>query len=181
MALMKFTAVVPPLVVMGVTGCGKTAVGTFLARKLSARFIEGDRLHPEANVAKMASGIPLDDEDRAGWLDTIGGAIADEVRAGELVVATCSSLKRIYRDRLRSFAPDLVFVHLVLSREESWRRVSSRPGHFMPASLVDSQFATLEPPAADEASITIDATLPLDQIVYELASNFAPLSSCPQA
>lgn len=155
---------------MGVTGCGKTAVGSALAKALKATFIEGDSLHPAENVAKMASGTPLTDADRAGWLDTIGRSVAEEIAAGRRVVATCSSLKRIYRDRLRSFAPDIVFVHLVLSRDESWRRVSNRPGHFMPASLVDSQFATLEPPHADEHALTLDGKLPVETLVEHVAS-----------
>lgn len=162
---------------MGVTGCGKTAVGSALAKALKATFIEGDSLHPAANVAKMASGTPLTDDDRAGWLDTIGRSVAEEIAAGRRVAATCSSLKRIYRDRLRSFAPDIVFVHLVLSRDESWRRVSNRPGHFMPASLVDSQFATLEPPTVDEAHISLDATRPIKQLVREVTARYAPATA----
>src|SRR5690606_37995537 len=106
-------------------------------------------------------------EDRAVWLDEIGRSVAEAVRSGRPIVATCSSLKRAYRDRLRGFVPDLVFVHLVLSREESWKRVSNRPGHFMPASLVDSQFAALEPPGADEAAQPLDATRPVADLVAE--------------
>src|SRR5690606_21561686 len=161
------TASLPPVIVMGVTGCGKSAVGAALAETLGAAFIEGDALHPAENVAKMAAGTPLTDEDRAGWLDTIGHVVSAEIETGRNVVATCSALKRSYRDRLRRFVPDLVFVHLVLSREESGRRVSNRPGHFMPASLVDSQFATLEPPADDEAALTLDATRPVDELAAE--------------
>ena len=164
------TASLPAVIVMGVTGCGKSAVGAALATTLGAAFIEGDALHPAENVAKMAAGTPLTDEDRAGWLDTIGQVVAAEIETGRNVVATCSALKRSYRDRLRRFVPDLVFVHLVLSREESWRRVSNRPGHFMPASLVDSQFATLEPPAGEEAALALDATRPVDELAAEAAA-----------
>lgn len=163
----RSTESLPPVIVMGVTGCGKSAVGAALAARLGAVFIEGDALHPVENIAKMAAGTPLTDEDRAGWLDMIGQAVAAEIEPGRNVVATCSALKRSYRDRLRRFVPDLVFMHLVLSREESWRRVSNRPGHFMPASLVDSQFATLEPPADDEAALTLDATRPVDDLAVE--------------
>lgn len=162
---------IPPVVVMGVTGCGKTEVGAALAKMLDATFIEGDALHPAENVAKMASGTPLTDDDRAGWLDAIGRAVADAGQDGRRpVVATCSALKRAYRDRLRNFVPDLTFVHLVLSREESWRRVSNRPGHFMPASLVDSQFAALEPTQADEAALPLDATRPIADLAAEAAA-----------
>jgi gluconokinase len=170
---MNKTSTPPALIVMGVTGCGKTAVGKALAKRLGANFIEGDALHPQENVAKMASGTPLDDNDRAGWLDTIGRNVADEQAMGKPVVATCSALKRAYRDRLRKFVPDAIFVHLVLSREESWRRVSNRPGHFMPASLVDSQFATLEAPAEDEAAISLDATRPIKDLVEDVVARCA--------
>jgi gluconokinase len=150
---------------MGVTGCGKTEVGSALAERLGAVFIEGDRLHPPENIARMSAGIPLNDEFRAGWLDRIGEEIAAERARGGRVVAGCSALKRKYRERLRRLNPDLVFLYLVIDRETSLRRVSGRKGHFMPASLVDSQFADLEPAGEDEAALGVDGTLPIEEIV----------------
>ena len=153
------------IVVMGVAGCGKTAVGTALAEAIGAHYIEGDRLHPPENVERMARGEPLTDGLRAGWLDAVGQAVRAAVMGEESAVAACSALKRIYRDRLRRAEPSLLFVHLDLSREEAFRRVSNRRGHFMPASLVDNQFATLEPPAADEYAVTVRAERPIEEIV----------------
>ena len=152
-----------PVVVMGVSGSGKTTVGAALADALGLRFVDGDALHPAANVAKMAAGIPLDDADRAPWLDAVGAVLA----AGPVVVA-CSALKRAYRDRLRAAAPDLELVFLDGSRELLASRMASRPGHFMPASLLDSQLATLEPPTVDEHSVTVDVAAPVAGIVASL-------------
>ncbi|WP_254633761.1 gluconokinase [Mesorhizobium sp. GbtcB19] len=148
----------PAIVVMGVAGCGKTAVGEALAKALGADFIEGDRLHPPENVARMARGEPLTDALREGWLDAIGERIASSVASGRKAVAACSALKRGYRDRLNRFCPGIVFLYLKIDRDTAWRRVADRKGHFMPASLVDSQFATLEEPAADERAVTVDGT-----------------------
>ena len=148
----------PAIVVMGVAGCGKTAVGEALAKALGADFIEGDRLHPPENVARMARGEPLTDALREGWLDAIGERVATSVAGGRRAVAACSALKRAYRDRLTRFCPELVFLYLKIDRNTAWRRVSNRKGHFMPASLVDSQFATLEEPTADERAVTVDGT-----------------------
>ena len=153
------------LVVMGVSGCGKTAVGAALAKALGARFIEGDRLHPPENVERMARGEPLTDELRAGWLEAVGQALRAAVLGDEGAVAACSALKRIYRDRLKRSEPSIVFIHLVISREEAFRRVANRRGHYMPASLVDSQFATLEPPGADENAFSVSAERPVEEIV----------------
>jgi len=155
-------------VVMGVAGCGKSAVGEALAPALGAVFVEGDRLHPPENVARMARGEPLTDTLREGWLDAIGQRIAASVADGQSVVATCSALKRGYRNRLRGFCSGIVFVYLEVDRETAWRRVGTRKGHFMPASLVDSQFAILEAPAADERALTIDATGRLSDIVAKV-------------
>lgn len=148
----------PAIVVMGVAGCGKTVVGEALAKSLGAVFIEGDRLHPPENVARMARGEPLTDALREGWLDAIGERIAASIADGQRAVAACSALKRSYRDRLRRFCPGIVFLYLKIDRETAWRRVAARKGHFMPASLVDSQFATLEEPGRDEQAVTVDAT-----------------------
>jgi len=155
-------------VVMGVAGCAKSAVGEALAPALGAVFVEGDRLHPPENVARMARGEPLTDTLREGWLDAIGQRIAASVADGQSVVATCSALKRGYRNRLRGFCSGIVFVYLEVDRETAWRRVGTRKGHFMPASLVDSQFAILEAPAADERALTIDATGRLSDIVAKV-------------
>jgi carbohydrate kinase (thermoresistant glucokinase family) len=148
---------------MGVSGSGKTTVGAALADALGLRFVDGDALHPAANVAKMAAGIPLDDADRAPWLDAIGAVLA----TGPVVVA-CSALKRAYRDRLRAAAPELQLVFLDGSRELLASRMAARPGHFMPASLLDSQLATLERPDPDEYPVTVDVVAPVPEIVASL-------------
>jgi len=160
----------PAIVVMGVAGCGKTAVGEAFAKALGADFIEGDRLHPPENVARMARGEPLTDALREGWLDAIGERIATSVAGKRKAVAACSALKRSYRDRLSRFCPDIVFLYLKIDRETAWRRVANRKGHFMPASLVDSQFATLEEPAADERAVTVDGTRSVAQILKGIVS-----------
>jgi gluconokinase len=161
-----------PVVVMGVSGSGKTTVGEALADAIGVTFVDGDSLHPQANVAKMAAGIPLDDADRAPWLDAIGRGLA----AGHVVVA-CSALKRAYRDRLRAAAPHLELVFLQGSRELLAGRMAHRPGHFMPASLLDSQLDTLEPPTADEDPLTVDVELPLDELVGFLARSLQERSA----
>jgi gluconokinase len=148
----------PIVVVMGVSGCGKTFVGEKLAEAIGADFLEGDSFHPPENIALMSSGHPLDDAHRAGWLDAIGRKLAELAAGGESAVAACSALKRVYRDRLRRDCPRVVFVHLAIDKETARQRISGRKGHFMPASLVDSQFADLQPLEADEAGITLDGT-----------------------
>jgi gluconokinase len=161
------TGRLPPVVVMGVSGCGKTAVGTALAQALGATFVEGDRLHPLENVARMSAGIPLTDADRAGWLDAIGTEMAAHAARGSAVVAACSALKRRYRDALRAQLPAAVFVHLRLEPALARMRVGMRRTHFMPASLVESQFAALEPPEDDEAALELDASRPVEDLVRE--------------
>ncbi|PZV39833.1 gluconokinase [Mesorhizobium kowhaii] len=156
---------VPAIVVMGVAGCGKSAVGIALAAALGVTFIEGDRLHPPENVARMASGEPLTDKLREGWLDAIGEGIAASAEQGQGVVAACSALKRSYRERLSGFCSEIVFLYLEIDPATARRRVGSRKGHFMPASLVDSQFAILEPPDADERALTLDATRSVGELV----------------
>jgi gluconokinase len=146
------------IVVMGVSGAGKTTVGKRLAEALGARFIDGDDLHSDAARAKMAAGHALTDDDRWPWLDRIGAALAQ----GSRTVVACSALRRAYRDRLRAAAgPSLRFVYLDADRETMRARVAGRIGHYMPASLVDSQFAALEPPEreADVISTPADADL----------------------
>ncbi|TGQ69914.1 gluconokinase [Mesorhizobium sp. M00.F.Ca.ET.186.01.1.1] len=152
---------------MGVAGCGKSAVGIALAAALGVAFVEGDRLHPTENVARMARGEPLTDALREGWLDAIGERISALAGKGQGAIATCSALKRTYRERLRGFARDIVFLYLEIDPATARQRVGSRKGHFMPASLVDSQFAILEPPAGDERALTFDATRPVADLVAE--------------
>ncbi len=151
-----------PVVVMGVSGSGKSTIGAALAQRLGVPFVDADDLHPASNVAKMSRGEPLDDEDRWPWLETIGRWLADHPDGG---VVSCSALKHAYRDRLREHVAELEFVHLTGSREVIERRQASRPGHFMPASLLSSQFATLEPLAPDERGLAIDVDQSVDQIV----------------
>ena len=153
------------VVVMGVCGCGKSTVGERLARELGALFIEGDAFHPPANVARMAAGIALTDADRQGWLEALAAQLADARRAGRSVVLACSALKRRYRDVLRLGAPDLRVVHLAGDRAMLAARLAARQGHYMPASLLDSQLATLETPDPDERAITLDAGAPTDTLV----------------
>ena len=147
---------VSALVVMGVSGAGKTTIARRLADDLGWDFEEGDELHPAANVAKMASGEPLTDADREPWLERVAAWIDAEVAAGRQGVITCSALKRAYRDVLRR--PGVVFVYLQVSRAELERRLAGRKGHYMPASLLDSQLDALEPPGDDEAALTVDAS-----------------------
>lgn len=150
-----------PIVVMGVCGCGKTTVGRLLAGRLATGYAEADSFHPAGNVRKMHSGIPLTDQDRAPWL----AAIADRIAQDPGLVVSCSALKRAYRDTLRQAAPGTWFLHLVLDRQTAAARVAARPAHFMPASLVDSQFADLEPLGPDEPGLAVDATLPPAAII----------------
>jgi gluconokinase len=148
------------IVVMGVCGCGKSEIGARLAAALDYSFVEGDAFHPAGNLQKMSASIPLTDDDRQGWLETL----ADQIRLAQAenrrVVVGCSSLKRRYRDILREGNADLVFVYLHGTPEQIRTRMQSRAGHFMPMALIDSQFADLEPPTTDERVIecSIDAT-----------------------
>ncbi len=144
------------VVVMGVSGSGKTSVGAVLAGLLGLDFADGDDLHPKSNVDKMHAGHPLTDEDRWPWLDRIGAALADRDAHPRGVVVACSALRRRYRDRIRAAAGrGLAFVFLDISEEEAHRRLAVRLNHFMPASLVDSQFATLERPVDEPDVVTI--------------------------
>lgn len=144
----------PVLVIMGVSGSGKSTVAGILAGQLGWDLEEGDDLHPAANVAKMANGTPLTDEDRWPWLDKVAAWIKDHTVAGIPGIITCSALKRIYRDRMRD--ENVVFVHLAGSRETIGTRLAARTDHFMPSTLLDSQIATLEPPGPDENVLVVD-------------------------
>ena len=147
------------VVVMGVSGAGKSTLGQALAEALGWRFIEGDALHPSANIAKMAAGVPLDDDDRKPFLEAVAGAM---VEAGEGVVATCSSLKRRYRDLIRTRTGEVVFVLPMLDRDQLLERMQHRTGHFMPASLLDSQLADLERPGPDEQALLVEGAADLE-------------------
>ena len=142
--------------VMGVSGAGKTVVGTLLADALALPFLEGDALHPPGNVRRMAQGIPLTDDDRRDWLRTIADRIAAARRAGSGLVVACSALKRGYRDLLRLADGELRFVHLTGDAGLIRQRITQRVRHYMPASLLDSQLATLEVPGVDEHAWTFD-------------------------
>lgn len=149
------------LVVMGVAGCGKSSLGQLCAQALGVPLLEGDDFHPASNVAKMRGGIPLSDDDRAAWLDTL----ADQLQAHPHgVVLTCSALKLRYRERLRAALPSLRFVFLELTQEQARDRVAARPAHLFPVSLVASQFATLEDPRRESGVLPLDATRPLAEL-----------------
>lgn len=154
------------IVVMGVSGCGKSTVGAALAQALGLRFVEGDSLHPPRNVALMAAGTPLTDEDRREWLAAVAQILADAKDDG--VVVSCSALKRSYRDLLRASAPDLKLVHLRGEPALLTQRLNERKGHYMPPSLLQSQLDTLEPPTADETVFTADVAQPPPQLVAQL-------------
>ena len=159
----------PVIVVAGVSGSGKSVVGEALARRLGCPFQEGDAFHPAANVAKMHAGEPLTDADRAPWLDRVGGWIAAQAASGESGVISCSALRRAYRDRLRAAGgPALRFVLLDPPAAELRRRLAARTGHFMPASLLDSQLVTLEEPGAEEDVLRIEAVAPVE-VLCDLA------------
>ena len=161
------------LVVMGVSGSGKTTVGAMLAGRLGWEFVDGDDFHPTANVAKMHAGHPLTDEDRWPWLDSIARWI-DAVRGtGGRGVVACSALRRIYRDRLAAGRPDVSLVFLEGGERLIARRQATRHGHYMPASLVASQFATLEPPGEDERMIEVSVAPPAADVVVAVAARIA--------
>jgi gluconokinase len=141
---------------MGVSGCGKSTVGRALAARLGLPFVEGDELHPPRNIALMSAGTPLTDADRSGWLERVADVLAGAVRRGSGIVVSCSALKRSYRERLREDAPALRLVYLHGSVALLAERMAARSGHYMPASLLQSQLDTLEPPGADEQPIVLD-------------------------
>lgn len=158
----------PVVVVMGVSGVGKTTVGALLAERLGWAFEEGDALHPEANVAKMAAGEPLTDDDRRPWLELVAAWIEARTAAGEPGVITCSALKRVYRDVLRRTG--VVFVHLTGPDAITAERLAGRRGHFMPPSLLASQLSTLEPLGADENGLRVSTELSPEAQVDAIAA-----------
>ncbi|MDH6140099.1 MULTISPECIES: gluconokinase [Kitasatospora] len=155
------------VVVMGVSGSGKSTVGRLLAQRLMVPFVEADDLHPAANRAKMAAGHPLDDDDRRPWLRSLADWIREAADTGRGGVMACSALKRTYRDQFRLAGAGVWFLHLTLDRETADRRVAGRLGHFMPARLVGSQYDTLEPLQPDEPGLTVDATAAPQTIVED--------------
>ena len=152
-----------PIVVMGVSGSGKSTVGAALAQRLRFPFADADDFHPPANIAKMTAGEALNDDDRHPWLEALGEWLHTQCAVGG--VMSCSALKRRYRDQLRSHCPEVQFLHLSGTPETIGARQASRPGHFMPASLLLSQFETLEPLEDDETGVTIDVDQSIDSII----------------
>lgn len=149
------------IVIMGVSGCGKSSVGAGLGERLGIPYRDGDDLHPAANVDKMRAGVPLTDDDRWPWLDRVAKVLRDDAP----VIVGCSALRRVYRDRIRDGAGGPVrFIHLAGDRAVIAARMAARTGHYMPTTLLDSQFATLEPPGPDEA-MTVDIDQPLTAIL----------------
>ena len=159
-------------VVMGVSGVGKTRTGSLLAEALGGSFIEGDDLHPDSNRARMAAGQPLTDEDRWPWLDRVGAALA---QPDPPAVAACSALRRRYRDRLRDRVPGLVFLHLVGDPALVRTRLDARQGHFMPPTLLQSQYGTLEPLAPDELGLEVSVEGPTAEVLERLLDGITRL------
>ena len=154
------------VVVMGVSGCGKSEVGRAMAAQLGLPLIEGDDFHPKRNIHKMQQGIALTDDDRADWLLSLGLELARQPRGA---VLTCSALKLAYRDTLRAAVPGLGFVHLAITQAESLRRVARRADHFYPPSLVASQFEALQDPAREPGVLQLDATAPITELARAAA------------
>ncbi|MBS7700958.1 MAG: gluconokinase [Chelatococcus sp.] len=158
------------IVLMGVAGSGKTTLGLALAERFGVAFYDADDFHPPANVAKMSAGIPLNDDDRAPWLERLAALLHDSIAEGRSVALACSALKRRYRDRLREGCPDILFVHQVGDRDMIAERMKRRTDHYMPPSLLDSQFAALELPDTDESVLTLDGTEPPDALVDKVVA-----------
>jgi carbohydrate kinase (thermoresistant glucokinase family) len=161
------------IVVMGVSGCGKSTLGRALAQHLGVPFVEGDELHPPHNVALMAAGTPLTDEDRRDWLQALAAQLRNT--AGSGAVLACSALKRSYRDQLRAAAPDLRLVHLHGPEPLLAERLRARSGHYMPPSLLPSQLQTLELPAADEHALILPITDTTEALVRSVARHLETL------
>jgi gluconokinase len=159
-------------VIMGVSGCGKSTVGSQLAAALGLEFLEGDTLHCARNVARMAAGFALSDADREGWLQTLAGRIRQAHLAGQGLVLSCSALKRSYRDILRQGAPELHFLYLHGDYELLATRMAARTGHYMPLSLLASQFSTLEEPSVEENVQHLDVTIRPEAIVAAVTAGF---------
>jgi gluconokinase len=166
------------VIVMGVSGSGKTSIAIKIAEAIGLRFVEGDQLHPASNVEKMSHGIPLIDEDRMPWLDLIAERMKASLAVNEGIVVSCSALKRIYRDRLRTAAGgNLFFVYLHGSKELLTRRMGEREGHFMPVSLLESQLATLEVPTGEPGVVTVDIDDTIDGIAAAALRDLGKLAA----
>jgi gluconokinase len=166
------------VVVMGVSGSGKSTVGMAIAAALGLRFVDGDALHSAASVRRMQGGVALTDDDRWPWLDRIGAQLADAARSPTGVLVACSALKRVYRDRIRAAAPAVRFVFLDGSREAIEARMAMRSGHYMPTSLLASQLATLERPNRDESDVvTISIERPVADVVRDAVRALTPSAS----
>ena len=159
------------IIVMGVSGSGKSTIGALLAEALGWPFADADGFHPAENVAKMAAGQPLTDEDRWPWLDAIATHIGASRTAEQPVVVACSALRRAYRERLRAGHSDLIFLHLAGAPEVIATRQAARQGHFMPPSLMASQFATLEDPAAEADAVTVSVQASPHEVVGNILSS----------
>lgn len=158
-----------PIVIMGVSGAGKTAVGTALAARLGATFKDADHLHPLANVQKMTAGVPLTDEDRWPWLRLVGAELAAEHPHG--IVVACSALKRAYRDAIRAAAPSTTFILLTVDPSVLMERLIQRPGHFMPPSLLTSQLETLETLETAETGVTVTSEGGIEELTDQILAN----------
>jgi carbohydrate kinase (thermoresistant glucokinase family) len=156
------------IVTVGVSGSGKTTVAEALARRIGWQFCDGDKFHPASNVEKMRSGTPLTDEDRWPWLHAVAAEIARQRAPGEHIVVACSALKRAYRSILVAGNADVRLIYMQGSRDLIKSRLAPRTGHYFPASLLDSQFAALEEPTADEPAIAVDIGQPVEAIVEEI-------------
>ncbi len=155
---------------MGVSGCGKSTIAQALASKTGGVYLDADDFHPEANKKKMAAGIPLTDDDRWGWLDVLNAEIRRRAAAAKPLFLACSALKQVYRDRLSAGVPGVTFIYLKGSHDLIASRLAARHNHFMPSSLLDSQFATLEEPVD---AVTVDVGLPLDALIEEILRRIA--------
>jgi gluconokinase len=163
------------VVIMGVTGTGKTTVMRALAKRLQWPSAEGDEFHSAANIEKMRGGHPLTDEDRWPWLEAIGAWIGERERAGESALVACSALRRAYRDLLRRGHASVWFVHLIAPKEVLEDRMEHRPAHYMPVSLLASQLETLEPLGADEPGIVVSTRSPVEELVEEIIRRLPPV------
>lgn len=158
----------PPMIVMGVSGSGKTTIGTLLGEAIGVPFVDGDDLHPVANKEKMRAGHPLNDDDRRPWLHVIGEYIAERAAVGETAIVACSALKKSYRDLLRVHAPNLVFIHLAGDKATIAGRLEQRRHEYMPPTLLDSQLDTLEPLQPGEAAVIVDVTRTPEEMVEQV-------------
>ena len=165
----------PPMIVMGVSGSGKSTVGRLLAEKLGSVFIDGDDLHPASNKEKMAAGHPLNDVDRTPWLAIIGDELSRSVQAGAPAIIACSALKRSYRDLLRGHEPSTIFIHLRGTADLIQHRLDERSHEYMPPTLLTSQLTTLEALGSDEAAIEVDVSLSPEDIVAQVATELSTM------